>query len=444
MRRVFFSFLILFCVAALDAQERWSLEKCIKYGVDNNIAIQQYALAQDNQEIDLQSAKLSRLPGISASIGENGNIGRAQNREGIYEDHTAVTTSVNLNASMSLFQGGRINNQIKYGEFSYEAATADLQQAREDISLQIVNYYLQALYCKEIYKVAQEQIVLNKELIERTRLLVDAGKSSESELFEAQASLAKQKSAEIDALNNLQSALLDLAQAMNLQDVDGFDIEELDTQLIVDEQVLRFPSTDEVYQEYVNNKPSIKAAELRIQAGKSNVAIAKSSYYPSLTIGASYGTSYYYTKDLAEGFSASALKNQFSQNGATIVGLNLQIPIFNRMSTRNDVRRAKLDLENQQLKLEQEKISLLKDVQQARHNAEAALYKYISAEESVNACELAYEYESVKYESGRSNAYQFNEVRQRLFSARSEMTQAKYNFILRSKILDFYEGEPLY
>lgn len=444
MKQIVSLMVICLCFLPVTAQESWSLEQCIKFGVENSLAIQQYELARDNQEIDLQSLKLSRLPGISASVGENGNIGRAQNREGIYEDHTALTTSVNVNASLSIFQGGRINNQIKSGEFSYEAATADLQQAREDLSLQIVNYYLQALYCKEIYKVAKEQITLSQELIDRTVLMVEAGSCSESELFEAQASMAKQKSAEIDAFNNLQSALLDLAQAMNLQDIVDFDIEEPDTQAIVAEQVLRYPSADEVYLEYVNSKPSIKAAESRIQASKSNVSAAKSGYYPSLSLGASYGTSYYYTKDLAGGALASSLKNQFSQNGATIIGLNLQIPIFNRMSTHNNVRKAKLDLQNQQLKLEQERLYLLKEVQQARQNAEAAMYKYIGAEKSVEASQLAFEYESVKYEAGRSSAYQFNEVRQRLFSAKSEMTQAKYNLILRGKILDFYLGEPLY
>ncbi|MFA7182643.1 MAG: TolC family protein, partial [Bacteroidales bacterium] len=176
---------------------------------------------------------------------------------------------------------------------------------------------------------------------------------------------------------------------------------------------------------------------------RKTLQIAKGAYYPSLRLGAGYSNSYYYNYSLASGTGNASLADQWAQNGAESVGLSLSIPIFNRMTTRNRVRSAQLNIKNQELLLDQAKQDLYKEVQQAYYNATAAHDKYLSSETAVEAAQLAFNFEKQKYNAGRSNTYAFNQVRLRLASALSESAQAKYNFLFRTRILAFYNGATL-
>lgn len=428
---------------AQESKEKWSLRKCIEYGVENNINVQQYEVAKDNQEISLQTAKFSRLPSVNANLGQNLYIGRAQNREGVYQDKNASTSSFGASASMPIFAGFRINNQIKAGALELNAAMEDLNQAKENVSLQITGYYLQVLFAKELYKIAVTQLDLSKELVSRTQELVDAGKSPESELYDAQAGVAKEEMNVTDATNNLQIALLDLAQAINLQDVNGFDVVIPDVEEAILSQQGRFSNPEDIYNIYVTNKPAVKAAAYRVDESEKTMKIAQSAYYPSLSLGASYSNSYYYVHNLATGINNTSFADQLRQNGATSLGLSLSIPLFNKLATRNNVRSAKLGIRSKQLSLDQTKQELFKEVQQAWVNADGAYQKYVSSSKGVEASQKAFEFEEEKYLSGRSNTYQFSQVRARLASSLSEEARAKYEYLLRSKILDFYQGKPI-
>lgn len=438
--------IILYSMKCFGQSEKsaWSLGRCIEYGIENNIAVRQYDLAKDNSKITLQTSQLSRLPEVSASLGQNFYLGRAQNREGIYQDHTASTSTGGVSAGIPIFSGFRINNQIKANTLGFKAAVEDLNQAKEDISIQITGFYLQVLYTKELYKLAADQLALSKELVDITSELVAAGKSPESELYDAQANMAKEEMNLTDAANNLRTSLLDLAQAINLQEIEGFDVEAPN---VDDAVMLQLPFTvspSEIYTSYVDNKPAVKAARSRVDESRMTKNVARSAYYPNLYLGASYSNSYYYTYKLASGQSNASLADQLSQNGATSIGLSLQIPIFNKMATRNSVRSAELNIKNKQLSLDKMRQDTYKEVQQAWINAQGAYQKYLSSHKGVEASQMAMDYEEQKYLSGRSNTYQYNQVRTRLANSLSEEVQAKYNFLLRSKILSFYQGVPLY
>ena len=184
------------------------------------------------------------------------------------------------------------------------------------------------------------------------------------------------------------------------------------------------------------------AAQKRVEQAEANIKVAKSSFWPSINLGASYNSGYYSDQTAFGG--GGSFWNQHGRNGSTAIGASLSIPIFNRMSTVNNVKTAKNYARSSRLNLEQAKLNAFKEVQQAYVNAKAAYSKYLAEEKSVDAARKAFEFEQKKFDNGTSTSYQFNEARQKLETATSQMFQAKYSFLLRAKILDFYKGEPLY
>ena len=336
-----------------------------------------------------------------------------------------------------------MTNRLKADKLELQAAVEDLNRAREDLSLAVTGYYLQVLLSRDLYEIALDQLGLNKKQVEQTEILVEAGKSSESDLYDARSSLAQQQMQVTESANNLQLALLDLTQTMNLTDVEHFDVSVPDVSEMISREAAGLVLPSEAYHYSVTQRPAIKAAEYRLEGSEMSLKATQGAYYPSLRLGAGYSNSYYFNYSLAAGMSNASLADQWAQNSAQSVGLSLSIPLFNKMETRNRVRSARLNIQNQELLLDQAKQDLYKEVQQAYYNAVAAHEKYKSSQMAVEAASLAYEYEEQKYEAGRSNIYTFDQVRLRLSSARSEAAQAKYNFLFRSRILAFYNGVSL-
>lgn len=426
-----------------QAPEVWTLKQCVEYAIEHNIDVRQRILEKMNQELNLNTSQYSRLPNLNANGSQNFYFGRGPGRDGTYQDQSQASSSLNVSANVPVFSGFRIHNDVKAKKMSLQAAVEELNRAKEDLSLNITSYYLQVLLNKELLTVAEEQVKLSKSQVEQTEILVRNGKSPESELFDAKAALAREELNLTQAANSLKLSLLDLSQLLNLESLEKFDIVMPDLENIIVEEMLNLQTPIEVFTHSAGNRPAIKAAEFRLQSSEKNLKVARSAYYPTLSLGASYSNAYYHTYNL-EGSSNPSFSSQLSNNGSESVGLNLSIPLFNRMATRNQVRMARLDIENQQLQLDNTRLILYKEIQQAYYNAVAAHEKYRSSEKSVEASQIAFRYEEQKYKAGKSTSYQFNDIKTRLAKSLSEVLQAKYDFIFRSKILDFYNGAPLY
>lgn len=289
---------------------------------------------------------------------------------------------------------------------------------------------------------ASEQVGINRILVERTEKMVEGGTKSASELYDAQSALASAESSYTDAVNTRQTAVLELVQIMNYRDYDDFDISVPEFGTELENAIVALSPVDSIYNDYIGMRPSIMAAQKRVEQAQKQVKVAQSGYWPTISAGASYNTGYYSAQAIASG--NNSFWHQLSQNGTPSVGVSLSIPIFNRMATYNSVRSAKNAVRMQQLSLEKEKQGVFKEVQQAYVNAKAAYGQYLSGLKSLEAAQKAFEFEQKKYEAGRSTAYQFNEQRIKYANAEARLSQAKYSFILRVKILDFYKGEPLY
>lgn len=433
---------LLLLAVGMQAQSKWTLRQCIDYAVENNIEIKQQALNVKNAEIDLSTNKNSRLPNLSGDVSQSFNFGRSQSvATGIYEDNTASSTSFGLSTSMPLFTGFRIPNQIKKSELDLKAATEGLNKAKNNMQLSVASYYLDVLFKKEILKVYEEQVQLTSTQVGRTEILVESGKVAQSQLYDIKAQLAKDELNITTAKNALELSLLDLSQALNLRDTEGFDIAEPDLSDIISDNLSSILPVEQVYQMSLGIKPHVKEAEYKLESSRKNLKVAQSGYWPTLSLGASYNNGFNHI--YKSNYNNESPSTQLNHNGREAIGLTLSIPIFDRFQTRNNVRSARLDIENQQYALESIKLALYKEIQQAYQSAIAAQSKFSSTEKAYLAASESFKYAQERYNIGKSTVFELNEAQTKLLSSKSDQIQAKYDFLFRAKILDFYSGKEI-
>jgi outer membrane protein len=423
------------------AQERWSLRRCIDYAIEHNINIRRTANAVEQSAVEANSAKWARLPNLNGSAGQSWNWGRTQTAvknedtgdySTVYVNTNSQGSNLNLSTSIPLFTGLQIPNQYAQAKLNLKAATADLAKAQEDIAINVASAYLQVLFNQELQQVAESQVELSLQQQARITRLADMGKASMAEVAEAKARVAQDQMTAVQARNNYELALLDLSQLIELESPEGFLLESPDVSFAL--QQLTPP--DEIYQTALVNKPAIQAAEYRLEGSKHSIRIAQSAYYPQLNLNGSLGTNYYSTIN-------RTFRQQMGDNFSKYVGVSLSVPIFNRFSTRNRVRSARLQRDNYELQLTETKKTLYKEIQQAWYNAVAAESKYSSSHTAAEAGAESFRLMSEKYENGKANAVEYNEAKQNLMRAQSDELQAKYEYLFRSKILDFYKGESI-
>ena len=474
MKKIALSFIIChLSLSPAGAQSPWTLERCIDYAVAHNITIEQYRLRTESQAIQLENAKYSRLPDLNASASENFSFGRGLTADNTYTNTNTSSTNFSVGTSVPIFTGFQIPNQIALNKLNLEAATQDLEKAKNDIRTQVAQAYVQALYNMEILDVARRQVSIDSAQVARLQALLDAGRSSRAELSQQQATLAQSRLTVTQADNNLRLALLSLSQLLELDSPEGFTVEaptnlppaptnlpqlgEASGAATETSGAATSPSRGRqegtatspswgrqegapaIYADALATKPEVLAAQLRLKAADHSIKIAQAGLYPTLSFSAGLGTNYYTTSGFkADGFGTQ-LKNNFSQ----YLGFNLSIPIFNRFQTRNSIRSAKLEKVNQQLALDQTRKTLYKEIQTAWYNTIAAQQKLTASDEARRASQDAFTLVQAKYEQGKATITEFNEAKNIYLKTESDCTQARYEYLYQKALLQFYRGEPL-
>lgn len=449
MKRIIVGGMMAFlsAIAPVHAQEQtapWSLEACINYAYANNIQLKQKMEEQEARKVELHTSKHSWLPAVNANMGQSFQFGRSTSKSGVIVDQNAANTTFNINLDMPIFDGFKIPNDIAARKLDLQAAIESLNKAKEDLAINIASYYLQVLYNKELQRVAQLQVDLDKEQVNKTEAMVNAGKVPLSQLYDIKAQLAKDEVTLTEATNNVQLALLDLAQSLELERSDrSFDVVTPQITDAVAENMSSILPPETIFDQAVTFKPQIKEQEYLLESQKRMLKVAQAGYYPKLNFGASYSNGYYHTSMGGEYADTRSFGDQLKQNGQKIVGFSLSIPLFNRFQVRNSVRSARIGINNQQLMLENSKKTLYKEIQQAYYNATAAQEKYTASDKSVASSREAFSYAQARYDAGKSTVFEFNEAKTKYAQSLAEQAQAKYDFIFRAKILDFYRGTPL-
>ncbi|MDR2951211.1 MAG: TolC family protein [Prevotella sp.] len=418
---------------------KWTLRQCVDYAVENNIDLRQQLLKVKNAEIDLSTTKNSRLPDLTASVGQDFSFGRSTLGDNTSQSVNSTRTSFGVSSSTPIFTGFRIPNQTKADQLTLFSVTEGLKKAKENLELQVVSLYLDVLFKKEILKAYQEQVEYSYQQVERTKILFESGKIPASQLYDINAQLAKDELNVTMAVNDLDLSLLNLSQALNLPQTENFDIEEPNLGDVIYNNISSVIPPDQVYNLALGIKPHVKEAEYKLQSSEKLLKVAQSGYWPTLSLGLGYSTSY----RTVSGQDTPSFGKQIKDYGSEYISLSLSIPIFNRFQTRNQVRSARLNIENETLALDNVKLALYKEIQQAYQSATAAQAKYSSTAKAYDAADESFKYAQERYEIGKSTVFEFNEAKTKLLTSRSEQIQAKYDFLFRSKILDFYQGKPI-
>lgn len=433
--------LVILCILSTNnqafGQKKWTLRECISYAAENNINIKQQELNVESQKNTLNTAKSSRLPGISASANQNFNFGRGLTIDNTYANRNTQSTSFGIGADLPLYTGGQINHTIKARKLDHQTAIADLQYAKDNISIQVVSAYLEVLFQKDLLKVSADQIELSKMQEKRIQTLFDNGKCAEIDLAEIKASVANDQLSYVQQENNYHLALLTLTQLLEYPTPDSFDVATPSTDDYNINIIL--PEPNKVYAEATMVKPQIEAQTLRLKSAEENIRIARSGYYPNISLSAGISTNYYKTS----GFYAAPFSDQMRDNLNKSFSLSLSIPIFNRFNTRNSIRSAKLQHNTQLLQLEETRKTLYKEIQQAYYNAIAAQKQCKSSMTAEDASKSSFILMTAKFVNGKATATEYQEAKTALLKATSNRIQAQYTFIFRQKILDFYRGVEL-
>ena len=438
MRKTISAFAAIFLCAAASGQGHvgpWTLAECIRYAQDNNISLQQQDLMVKQQEIQLESAKGSRLPQVSGSTSENLSFGRGLTADNTYSNTNTTSTGFSLGTSVPIFNGLRIKNGIKESELNLKAATADLEKAREDVSVAVAQAYVQILYNMELLDVALNQVVIDSLQVERLSVMLDNGKASPSQLAQQKAALGQSRLSATQARNSLNLSILDLTQLLELKNPEGFSIVRPDVPV----NGILLGNPEDIYSEALENKPSVRAEMMRLDATEFSIKEAKGAFLPSISANGGLGTNYYTMSSAPSSTFMEQIKHNFSQ----YLGISLSVPIFTGFQTRNQVRSAKLQRTNQMLQLENTRKSLYKEIQQAYYNALAASEKYRSSQDAQISAMESFELTKAKYENGKANITEFNEARDGWLRAESDLVRSRYEYLYSAKLLDFYRGRPL-
>ena len=466
-------FLLSLVVFQLQAQEKkWTLQECVDYAIKNNISVQSSALDLQTAGIAKKDAIGNFMPNFNASASHSWNVGLNQNiTTGLLENQTTQFTSAGLNMSVDLFKGLQNQNQLRRSNLSIIASQYQLLKMQEDIALNVANAYLQILFNKENVKVQKQQLTFNESQLQRTTELVNAGQVPQGDLLDIKASVASDKQRLIAAENALLISKLSLAQLLRIEDFQNFDISE--EQLDVFDSVIMNESPNAVIQKAKETRTELKIAESNLEIAKKDISIARGAYLPSIVGFYSFNTRAAYF-DRIVGFQPNAnnptsvigyvdgtnqlvlqpnfspvlggplsIWEQFDNNKGQNFGLQMNIPIFNGFATRNNVQRSKVAFERAKLNYDQQNLDLERNVYTAFTDTKAAKESYEAALQTLEARSLSFNYAKDRYEVGLMNVFDFNQAQTLLVNAQSEVLRTKYDYIFRTKILEFYFGIPL-
>jgi len=435
--------LVILVHGPVAAQEPWTLTGCISYAFENNIRLKQQSLSVDVARNNLDQSKIKLLPSLNSGMSQSFRFGRSVDPL-TYQFTTENSTGASVYASvdMDLFKGLQNWNTIQRNQIDLKKNLTDLDKAKNDLALNIARLYLQILFNEELHDITVQQLNITRQQVDRTRILVDAGSLPKGDYLEIQAQMANEELNEVNSRNQLTMSYLDLAQLLDLKSPENFRVQRpsFESFKVMD----NLGTADEVYQSAVLTLPQVKSAELDLQSIEKDLLIARGRMSPTLSMSSSYGTGYSdRLKDLLDPTQVMALKKQLDFTSQTSLGFSLSIPIFNGWSTRTGIKNARISVTNGKYQLEIVRNQLLKEIQQAFADASASLERFKATSKSVSALEEAFRYVEQKFNLGMLTSLDYNVSKNNLTKARSELLQAKYNYIFNTRILDFYRGIPI-
>lgn len=430
--------LLLLIGFSVTAQNKvWTLQECVTHALENNITVVRGKNTLKINEQDIKGAKGQFLPSANASLSQSLSLGQAQVFPGSFVDRTSHSTGLNLGISQNIFNGFRNIYQLEAAELNLETNKLLLNNIKDNISLNVVNAYLNVLFSKERLETAKAQYEFSSKQLQQVKDLAEAGVQPRANIYDAEATLSGDVQSVTVADNNYTLALLNLSQLLQVP-FEGFNVEIIE---------INTPSAEIMYSDIkpilnyaLENRNEIKVAEKNIEVSQLNTKISKSGYLPNVSFSYGFGTNAFFS-NLTQ--NEDAFLGQLNDNKGHRFSVNVGIPIFSRFQNKTAVAKSKITEQNIKLDLEKAKLDLESIIQQAFTDAQAALKTYIAAQKSLEAQQLSFSNSQERYNLGNMNAFELEQSRIRLINAESSLINAKYDFVFKTKVLDFYMGKPI-
>lgn len=439
MKTKFILVITLLSSILIFSQKKWTLKECVDRALERNISVQQNRLNLQSAIKDVSIAKGNFLPNLNGNTGGNLNFGSGFDPV----SNNRVSTSffggsLGVSAGYTVFNGFRNTNTYKQAQLGVESSKYDLQKMENDISLFVVRAYLDVLFAKENLSVAKVQYEISLKQIEAIKSRFEAGAIAKGEVLNTQSTAATNLQSLIAQENILNLALLNLAQTIQAP-TNNFDIAILE--LSTPSANLLYNNSETVFEKSLINRPEIERAKLAIENADLSIEIAKSNYLPTVSASAGISTNYGYNLNLPSGFSNTDFLKQMNDNFGYGFGFNVSVPIFNRFQTRNNVAKSKINKEIFETRLESEKIQLKQTIEQAFLDVKASYKSFQAAKVSLAAQKEAFKNSQQRYNFGDMTLFDFDQVRTRLVNAQGVMIRSKYDYVFKTKILQFYSGD---
>jgi len=420
------------------AQEAWDIQRCITYAWENSIAVKQGSYGVELEKVNTKQSIQSRYPNLSGSANMSLNFGRSLDiTTDAFTTESILSTNYGLNSGVLLWNAGRVTKGIKQSELNLDAAKNDVEQAKRDIALNVGIAYLNALFAQENLTIVQNSLELTKEQLNQIDKLIAAGSRPRNERLDIVAQMSTDEQQIVTTENNLTIAILNLKQLMNL-DV------ETDIKLVPPPENI-FIETDpdqltfgQVYKEALLHQPNIIAGEARLKSAEIGVEIANTGRYPSLFANGSVGTAHSNRNFLDQSYF-----NQLDQNLRYGLGIGANIPIYDNYTAKSNVQRAELNVLNTHAQNEQLYQTLRTNVQQSLSDARAAKRALQASENTVEARKAAFENAEKRFNLGAINTFEYVNAKNQYDTSRINYIIAKYDYLFRSKIVDFYMGRSI-
>lgn len=468
-----FLFLII-CISStssIKAQKVYSLKECIDIAIQNNFTIQQNRFQEERGQIYWQQSKLNVLPNVSGNINQGLNLGRSIDPfTNSYTTQEINSTSVGLNAGMTLFNGFSLQSTIKQRALNWEALEQSVEDQKDKIALQVVLAYLQLLTNQELLDQAKNQLSVSAEQLRRMEVLNETGAVKPSDYADVKGQFHNDEVAIARTENNIKTSKLELCRLLNIPYSDSFEVEKMDP---TEGLLAKDLSSEEIYQRSLDYIPSVKAAALNEKSTEWFVKAERGRLWPTLRLGANVNTNYssiaanntlinsnivssddyidvngtrYNVYKTEKEYESNKIPyfDQIKNNRYTTVFLSLQIPLFNNLLQRNNLRLAKIDLKEATARTQTMKTALQIEIEQAWQNQKTSIKEFVSMQQQVNAYEMSFQAATARFNEGVGNSIDYLTTKNNLDRVNSNLIITKYTLLLRTKILEYYEGNKIW
>ena len=433
----YFVLILAFLSISAFAQKKWTLQECVAHALENNITVKQGENTLLSNDQDIIAAKGNFYPNFSANINQGLSVGNVELFQGQFADRTSNTTNIGFNVNQTVFNGFRNTSIYKQSKINREANELELSRIKDDISLNVVNAYLNILFNVENFEIATAQYNFSLQQLDQVKDLVEAGVQPRANIIDSEATLAADEQSVTIAQNNYNLSILSLSQLLQVP-YNGFDVQIIEVDSPT--EALLYNDVAPILNYAFENRNEIKVAKKNIESSELGTEISKSGFYPNVTFGYGFGSNVFFT-NLTN--TEAAFFDQLNNQKSHSFNLNVSIPIFSRFQNKTNVAKSKLFEENSKLNLEQVKLNLESNIQRAFTDAQAAFKAYEAARKSLVSQELAFNNSQERYNIGSMNTFELEQARFRLINAQSSLVNAKYDFVFKTKVLDFFLGKPI-